>query len=313
MSAMDADSYFLHLDESYKGRLIAVGGFICSSADLPTVLSAWIATRQTMGLKPDEPLKWNFSQNSAVRKRLDQAGMPNQERRRLMCDTIRAAPVMLLADVIYDAREGGRPTLDFYRFALDWLVLRFRNHLTDMAPAPSGPHVVVLDQPSPTSPNRPDQPQYNWLADRETIWYHVYRNAYQNGWVFDNGKCVCPLSENGFYPSVVVSHAKFDPLLEVADAVAGLSLDFAYYNLLSAQGDALPEPGWQDKQFLSVAGKFRAAPNRDILNWGYAVFPRSAPAFATFTGWITSLITDPRFDNLRLLLASSDMRSRRRS
>ena len=86
--------------------------------------------REAMDLDEDEPLKWNMSQSSATRRRLDEAGWTNRDRRAQMIGVIRAAPITLLADLIYDDRESRRPPLDFYKEALDWLLLRFRNFVT---------------------------------------------------------------------------------------------------------------------------------------------------------------------------------------
>lgn len=296
-------SFVLHLDESYRSDLIAVGGFICASENLRAVEEAWLAIRREMGLTSDEPLKWNMSESSAARRRLDAAGWRNRERRKRMIDAIRAAPIILLADVIYDDRDGRRPPLDFYKEALDWLLLRFRNFITDLVPIPAGPHFVVLDQPSPAPPARPTplDPRYAWLEDRQTIWYRVYRHAYEEGWRFPyaSHSRVHSLRADNFYPSAVISHAKFDPLLEVADAVAGLAFDFAFYNLHRATAAGLPDMKWQDEQFMRVARKFRARPSGDILNWGFALFPSHAPAFDAFTRWVTLLCTDPSFAPFR--------------
>ena len=297
-----SDSYYLHLDESYRGKLIAVGGFICAAEDLRAVEEAWIEMREEMGLEEDEPLKWNLSQSSAVRKKLDAAGCDNRARRRAMIEVIREAPITLLADVIYDERESKRPPLDYYKEALDWLLLRFRNYVTDLPVRPPGPQMVVLDQPSPAPPARPtEDPRFSWLVERETIWYRVYQRAYEDGWRFPWARHdkVHSLRRAGFYPSVVISHAKFNPLLEIADAVAGLSLDFAYYNINKAKGGTLPDMDWQDEQFMKVARKFRARWNGDILSYGFAVFPSTTPAFASFTGWVTTLCTDDQFASFR--------------
>lgn len=255
-----------------------------------------------MGLDGGDPLKWNMSESSAVRKKLDRAGWDNQARRALMIEVIREAPITLLADVIYDVRGSKRPPLDFYKEALDWLPLRFRNFVTDMSPIPPGPHVVVLDQPSPAPPARPtDDPRFSWLANRETIWYRVYRRAYKEGWRFpwaQHGK-VHSLRQDGFYPSAVISHAKFNPLLEAADAVAGLSLDFAFYNLRRGEDGRLPETGWQDEQFAKVVRKFRARWDGNILKYGFALFPSSAPAYEAFADWINKLSTKAEFASMR--------------
>jgi len=293
-------SFFLHLDESVKGNVIAVGGFICAADDLRDVAAAWVAMRESMGIDEDEPLKWNYGEKEDVRVRIEKEGWSNIERRKLMIEVIRGAPITLLADVIYDDRASKRSPLDFYKEALDWVVLRFRNFITDMTPPPAGPHLVVLDQPSPAKPARPDDdPRFRWLVNRETIWYHVYRFAYEVGWRFSRARHerVQSLRGEGFYPSVLISHAKFNPLLEIADAVAGMASDFAHYNL--KDGTAQPPVAWQDEQFMKVVRKFRAKWNGDILSYGFALFPNSTPGYDQFTKWVTDMCTDSDYAELR--------------
>ncbi len=290
--------YFLHLDESLRGRFLALGGFICDAESLSLVEERWLAARRTMGIASSEPLKWNYSQNQSVRRRIEEEGWSNVQRRREMIDAIRDSPVVLLADVLYDEREGRRGPLDFYRHALDWLVLRFRNFVTDRGA--TGPHIVVLDQPSPAAVGRPGftDERLAWLSDRERIWYVHYREKRENGFTFQGGG-VRPLREDGFYPSVLLSHAKYNVLLEVADAVAGLALDFAQYNVERAAAGQLPEMAWQDEQFARVASKFRSDTNRNAFNWGFALFPPRTPAYDQVAAWVRRLCTDEAFGVMR--------------
>lgn len=253
-----------------------------------------------MGIEENEPLKWNFGQTSKVRRRIEESGWTNRERRRLVLEAIRELPITLLADVLYDVREEERSPLDFYRYALDWLVLRFRNYITDLNPRPAGPHFVVLDKPSPTSAIRGDwiDYRYQWLKDREQIWHVHYQQAYLDGFRFP-GRRVPPLSEAGFYPSALVSHAKFNPMLEIADAVAGLALDFVDYNLHRAEADRLPDIDWKDEQLIRVARKFRARATGDIYRWGFAVFPEGTPAVKAIGDWVRILCTHSDHSELR--------------
>lgn len=289
LSSDTVASYLMHLDESLRGNLLSVGGFICDYSDLASIEAGWMDMRRGMGLEDTEPLKWNYGSTSTVRRRIEADGWTNIERRAAMIEVIRDVPVTLMADVLYDDRGGRRPALDFYRHALDWLVLRFRNYVTDIRPRPPGPHYVVLDKPSPAPAARPgfDDPQFRWLQQREQIWYLHYQNRYWNGFAFA-GRSVPPLRTVGFYPSVVVAHAKFNPLLEIADAVAGLALDFVEYNLRDNDGD-LPHVGWQDENLIRVARCFRAHPSGNIYRWGFMVCPDRVPAEAAIAGWVRRL------------------------
>src|SRR4051812_18324137 len=106
-------SYLMHLDESLRGHLLSVGGFICEYGDVAAIESAWMEMRREMGLDDTEPLKWNYGSTSTVRRRIEGAGWTNIERRGAMIDVIRDVPVTLMADVLYDDRGSRRPALDF--------------------------------------------------------------------------------------------------------------------------------------------------------------------------------------------------------
>jgi hypothetical protein len=292
----------MHLDESIRGNLIVVGGFLCEDDQVASIAASWVAMREAMGLREDEAHKWNYGRHNAVRAALEARGWGRRERRRLAIDTLRELPITMVADALYDDRESRRSPLDFYKDALDWLLLRHRNWVTDKRPIPVGPHVVVLDQPSAAQAARPSlDPRYAWLTHRETIWYHVYKEKYERGWRFlwAAHDAVQGLREDGFYPSVVISHAKFNPLLEIADAVVGLTLDFVFYNLYEAESDELPHVAWQDEQFIRVVKKFRSKPNGDCLSYGFDIFPITGPARTTLTQWVTRLSTHEDFAYLR--------------
>lgn len=292
--------YVMHLDESLRGQLISVGGFICAQDHLPEVSRSWRGLRESIGLAEDEPFKWNYGQTSITRRRLEEEGWGLRERRAVVIEFLREAPVTLMADVLYDDRGQNRGPLDFYRFALDWLALRFRYYVTELRPIPTGPHYVVLDKPSPAPPARPpyNDPRFDWLRNREQIWYVHYCEKHRHGFTFPGGS-VRALREDGFYPSVLVSHAKYNVLLEIADAIAGLALDFTHYNMRNANGEELPHVGWQDEQMIRLAGRFRCDSAGNIYRFGFMVFPDRTPAAQSIERWVSHFCTHPDYAWLR--------------
>ena len=128
----------------------------------------------------------------------------------------------------------------------------------------TGPNFVVIDKPSaPPRPRRgTDDCSLEWLGkDREEIWHIHYRELFWKGPKNTKSGDKTPLYKHSFYPALLVSQAKYNRLLEIADAVAGLALDFAEYNLKAFQRDGkLPPHGWPDKQVEELADKFRKGP-----------------------------------------------------
>jgi len=283
--------YVLHLDESLRWRLIVVGGFICEHGALVRVAENWASMRRTMGLIDGELLKWNFGQKSKTRARLESAGWNKIKRNELVIATIAALPAVLIADGLYDARRGlSRGPLDFYRYGIDYLCTGLRNYACwDMGS--DGPHLVVIDSPSPPPRPRPgtDDSSFEWLKDREHIWHVHYGKRYREG--FKSARAhIEPLADDGFYPSLLVSNAKFNPLLEIADAVAGLALDFLEYNMKGfAASGKLPPESWEDELLAQLVAKFRGGPDGHIGRRGFTLFPSWAPGAESVYAWLDRL------------------------
>jgi hypothetical protein len=272
--------YILHLDESIRWRLISVGGFIVASDDLSGIRQEWAVLRAKLGLREDELLKWNFGEQDATRRRLEAAGWTKAKRADAVVETISQLPVTLVADILADERRGERGPLDFYRYGVDYVCVGFRNHACwDMQSA--GPHFVVVDAPAVPPKHRPntDDSTFDWLKNRDNIWHIHYRKKFAED-----------LGQHGFYPSLLVSHAKYNQFLEIADAIAGLALDFAEYNLkgFRCTGE-LPEVGWQDRGMARLVGRFRRGPGGTIRKFGFTLFPEWIPGGKETAEWLDRL------------------------
>lgn len=256
--------YILHLDESIRWRLISVAGFIAASDDLMAIRAEWTALRERLGLGEQDLLKWNYGESDATRQMLETAGWTKARRADAVVETISRLPVTLVADILADERRGQRGPLDFYRHGVDYICVGFRNHACwDMCS--SGPHFVVVDAPAVPPRPRPntDDSSFEWLKDRQAIWHIHYRK-----------KFVDELGPYGFYPSLLVSNAKYNQLLEIADAIAGLALDFVEYKLKGFRSTGqLPEVNWQDRSMARLVDKFRRGPEGMIWKYGFTLFP----------------------------------------
>lgn len=282
--------YVLHVDESYQWKLLSVGGFLCALDDLPAVRKRWAELRLELGVKQDEELKWNWGQNDPVRLRVEKAGWSKTRRNAAVVRALREMPITLMADLLYDIRVGTERTqLDFYRWGFDYVCVGFRCECVYQRGS-SGPHLVVVDKPSAAQrPKRghPKGPSFGWLKDREEIWHVHYRKLF---WEGPKGSDTTPLYQHNFYPALLVSQAKYNRLLEVADAVAGLSLDFVQYNLQGFEADGeLPPKDWPDELYEQLAHKFRRGPNGMVRHYGFTLFPERVPGAAEVSHWLDRL------------------------
>lgn len=296
---MPPDTYILHLDESIKDPYIGVGGLICKQDDIADLEERWGDVKERMGLSRTDELKWSLGQNHP--SRLAVQGTPwdlQSARAPAMVEAIAAMPVTALCDVLVDRRNlPGRGQLDFYRHALNWLLGRFAMFLQRVRGASSdGPHFVIVDQPpipqdvAPGSSLR-DSPSYGWIGRRHRIAFDVYTDAYEVGFsTYANPPP--PLRALGLYPSLVVSHADVNPLLQMADVVVGATTQCISENLTNylvtnpvpVGRPLIPgivmRPQRGDTCMPTLWTKFRGYDEGRVIPYGLTVFPPD-----TTEGW----------------------------
>ena len=293
---MPEPTYILHIDESIKEPFIGVGGFICKTADIPVIENRWAAVKNEMGLTATDELKWSMGQNHPTRIALSSTKWTQQaERAPAMAKAISEMPLIALCDVLMDKRKGiNRGQVDFYRHALTWLLGRFARFLKDEA-SPDGPHFVVADQPPVTqnlSKKSPlqDDPAYMWVARRHRIAFDVYTDAYQVGFprYYDGPP---PMAQLGLYPSLLVSHADVNPLLQIADILVGATVqciaeNLTGYTVTNRQGSFRPlipqivmNDQYGDTCMPILLPKYKGFSEGRAIPYGLVVFPSTTPGW----------------------------------
>lgn len=215
---------------------MGLGGYICRESSIPGIEERWANVKQVMGLSATDELKWNLPTDHPSRIALRGGKWDRQvERAPAMVNAIADMEVTVLCDVMVDTRKRvQRPPEDFYRYALEWLLLKFANVLVENG-ARSGPHLVVADYP-PSVQNTQDvdlkdDPAYAWLPRRDRIAFDVYTDAYTSGFSrYPTPRPPC-LRDLGLYPSLLTSHADVNPCLQIADVVVGATTQCVKENL----------------------------------------------------------------------------------
>jgi hypothetical protein len=261
-------SYAMFVDESVRGQLIVVAGYIVALHDVPRIVDMWRKLKTTLGVRPETELKWTLGQSDPVRAKLEANGWTHARMCPAVLRTIAPMPITVVADVLL-VSEHFQPER-YYDDAFQWLLLGFRNFLVRDRPRterPVGPHMVLVDRPP--------------RADRRAAAEDAYRDMYWNGMSFAMPygiQAIDNLKSLGFMPSVLQGHARNDDTLQIADALAGCVRDFITYNVFAEGRNLdLPEERFQDQNFRIIAPRFRGYDVRKLWSYGLQVFPRRHP------------------------------------
>jgi hypothetical protein len=275
---MDASrSRVLVLDESLRGNVIAVGGYITTAYRLTPIVRAWRALkREVFGIDPRMELKYTMDDRHATRVALDAAGWNHARRVPAMLDVVAAMDIIIVVDVLVDIRTGVRPD-QFYLDALGWCVRREAN---DVGADVDGPHWAIVDMPPQSG-----ELDAVGVSDRlRSMHQHVGTAAfdfYQRlflepqrfGWGQPAGR---PLRDLGFAPTLVAAHARHSDLLQVADVVVGTVRDFVSRCIAGADPlGRLPAEGWREDNVRRIGSKFRRGAGR-VCGYGFDAFPPEA-------------------------------------
>lgn len=271
-----AQSRVLVLDESLRGNVIAVGGFIVTADRMTDVVTAWRALkRDVFEIDPSLELKYTMVDRHPARIALDAAGWNQARRVPAMLNAVAAMDVAVLVDVLVDVRTDVRVD-QLYLDALGWCVRRAANHVgTDV----DGPHWVIADMPPQAG-----ELDAEGVSDRlRELHAHVgtaafdhYQRLYHQPQPLGPGREGPPLRELGFAPTLLAAHARHADLLQVADVVVGTVRDLVSRCVADADARGrLPMASWREENFRIIGGRLRRGPR--VIGYGFDVFPPDGP------------------------------------
>lgn len=271
------NAWVLVLDESQRGDVLAIGGFLAPARELSRLVDEWRELKQEqLGIDPSSEVKFTMPEEHPTRQVLDGRGITRKDLCPILLQGVRDMGILLLADVVFPVLDNLLPWA-LYVDALKWCIRRFANHVEmDVRGSAEGPHWVLVDMPP--SPGEIDQmpPRLQDLYKyRGTAPFDGYQRLYWEPEDFGSGRRGTPLRDLDFGPTLVAAHARHSDLLQIADAVAGCVAEFCEYNLrkLGASGQ-LPSPTYREKNLAVIAGAFRRGP-KGVKGYGFDFFPEA--------------------------------------
>lgn len=280
------DPWIMVLDESIRQDVITVAGVMLPVSGAEVVVEAWHAMKLAMGLERAAELKYTMNASHPTRQALDARGAWRQaERVPHMLRAIGHLDVLIISNTLVDERtirEG--KAVDFYLNAFDWCLRRFANHIQlSLRYHSKGPHMVVVDMPPDPGEIEPSlRPRLLDLVEHMgTATFEHYQERFLHEERFRSGGSAPSLRMLGFAPMLAATHARHSDLHQIADVVAGAISDFCHWNLSRADflGN-LPVTTHRDENLRLIAGKIRCGKNFELSNYGFGLWPQTAPRSA---------------------------------
>ena len=283
-------SLVLVVDDSYRGDLATVGGFIVERHRVLEITRSWHALKRSMGLRSTDELKFNLTSKDSVRAKLDNSGWTVKERQPHILECIAGMNLTLVADVVHAVKPGLDPQA-VWLDAFAWLLRWFANEIEIDHQRVAGPHEVWIDN-SPAPPKKLDSASariQQMFADRENAAHRLYFDLWHHPQQFSRSTAT-PLRDLGFVDSLHQKPSSCSDLVQIADFVAGCVRSFTHYNLEQGNGmplDQLPEPGHPDRN-MQILGPFfrRNRATGQVLRYGIDLFPPSHPRLNMFKVWV---------------------------
>lgn len=276
-------SRVLVLDESLRGNVIAVGGYVVTADRLGEIVETWRALkRETLGIDPTMELKYTMPDHHPTRRLLDGTSWNHSRRVPAMLDVIAGLDVRLLVDVLVDVRAEKRPE-QWYLDGLGWCLRRQANEVDDDV---DGPHWAIVDMP-PQAGELDAAGVSERLREMHehvgTAAFDHYQRLYLEPEDFGWGRVAQPLRAFGFAPTLVAAHARHCDLLQIADIVVGSASDFVSNCIRAVNAGmligSLPAEGWREENMRRIGPKFRRGPAQ-VCGYGFDVFPPHATGVA---------------------------------
>jgi hypothetical protein len=262
----------LWIDESERGEFLGVGGFFTSIDDIKDIVADWKDMKVSIGLKKTSEVKWNFDKDHPTKKQLIELG---ESTKTLSAKAIKLISglerITCLVCVMRDTRNKAMlkrvwkktSVRDFYCEALKYLLHR----LAEEAEIESWNQALIFcDTPSL---GRNDYSSGAIRRGSKAI-FNRYEEYYEQGVGVGPNKIYSdkPLEQLGFHPSICISDATYHDMLQIADVIVGVTMDWFISSIKDRQEK------WVLDCFQSITKLFR---NRhgypEFFGDGFIMFP----------------------------------------
>lgn|GEM_PF-2487909 len=229
---------FIVLDESKQSRhgILAFGGVVVDTDELPTVETEWRSARKSAGIKTGEALKYSMHWTGG------------REQRAELITAIGDLPIQAVIALLEDfrplrmkARKATRKDSYIYREAFKYVLQRLAGDL--LIPVDDhGPHLVMID-------GRDD------FAEMQG----VFERGYRKGWPNLPHHPMPPLRKRGFSASLAA--CSNGPLHEIADLVVSCTARWADERCMEHKGGKASDVAELNNCMTDLIDLFPVAPN----------------------------------------------------
>lgn len=219
----------LWVDESEKSGMLAVGGVLVKWASTVGIVQQWRQMKQSFGLKPDDEVKWNLPSGHPTRAALEAHHYTSRDLSTKSVDHIAQMELICLVALMVEQRQIGwwkqvwlkASIRDFYCEGLKYVVQRAAE---EVAAVKATGCVVVCDTPELGK----KEFHYGSIRRGSRAVEDACKEWYQKGVGVGPGRVHYqgPLEKIGFHPSILIADATYHDMLQLADVVVGLTMDW---------------------------------------------------------------------------------------
>lgn len=251
----DSSNLSLWVDESEKGEILAVGGVLVKWDSTVAIVQQWREMKQSLGLEPDDEVKWSLPSEHPTRTRLKARGHTTRDLCEKTVECISSMDLYCVVALMFEQRQLARwkafwskaSIRDFYCEGLKYVVQRAAEEVVETTATGC---VVICDTPEL---GKRQFTQGSIRRGARAV-EDAYKEWHRNGVGPGPGRLhhPGPLKEIGFHPSVLVADATHHDMLQLADVVVGLTS-----NWIAAVGSGKADP-WLIERVKAVRARFRA-------------------------------------------------------
>lgn len=252
------------IDESEKGRCLAVGGILVDWDAVPVLVKGWRSMKTNLGLPEDTEIKWNLPSNHPTRVKLERLGHSTRTASEKAVQFLADSRVSLIVVVMFDERQewwrhffrSKASVRDFYCEGLKYVLQR---HAEEAAEIGASNGVVICDTPELGNKTF----QHGSIRRGRKAVEETYAEWYVRGVGVGPGKKQHsdPLKDAGFHPSILLADATHHDMLQMADIAVGATRAW-----VTGVADGRPD-AWVTQQMKTLIPAFRAKHGKPAF-WG---------------------------------------------